>query len=871
MSAPESRSYGPYRVIRTLGSGGMGTVLLAEDPRLGRFVALKTFPRDAGRTSESREVALREARAVAGLNHPNIASVHDVLDIGGELVIVFEYVEGETLATRLDRGRLPVVEAIRIGAEIADGLAAAHARGIIHRDLKPGNVMLTPDGRAKILDFGIARAGPASEGMTTLTTTSHVFAGTPAYAAPEQWLGDAVTPQTDLFAFGMLLFEMFGGRRPFDADSRLAMMQLVLDAPRPNIRDVNPHVPPSVDALIGAALSRDPHQRPASAMEVASVLRSIARDLPPVGFEVRGSGFDVQGSTIHGSNVLARQAARRRGMLAAAIALTAAVVALLAPLRRDVAAPIGAVPVIAVLPLANATGTPTNDYIAAGVAESLTTSLASLQGVTMISRAAVVSAANRDPEPAAIARELGARYLVEGSVQLSGNRVKLGVNLVRPDRSVVWAESVEGLFDDIFSLQSRLAAALARALSVQLSAADRAKLAQQPTANPNALAAYYRGRALLERRDVRGNTEGALAAFNDAVTLDPNFAVAHAALGETYWSRYVETRDSADAERAVSAGTTALRLNPTSPEVRYTLAVTLAGTGQLDAAVAELQHALALRSNFEDARVQLGRVLARQSKIDEAIAEFRKVSDARPDFAIPYSAAGVALFESGRYREAAQAFERVTQLQPDNVVAHQQVGVASQALGDSERALASYQRALAIRPYAPAYSNIGAVYHERGEYAKAIEAYKQALAIRPLARETHRNIGDAYLKLGLTKDALRAYERAIELTRNDLKVDPRNARILSSLALYLQKANRTAEALEPLTAALRIAPQDFEVLRRAAAVHALAGRTTAALDALDLALQHGLSRESAEKEDEFESLRGSTRFKLLVTAKTPRS
>jgi tetratricopeptide (TPR) repeat protein/negative regulator of sigma E activity len=848
MPAQEGQSYGPYRVIRTLGSGGMGTVLLAEDSRLGRYVALKTFRRDPNDPADARDRVLREARAVAGLSHPNIASVHDVLDVGGEMVIVFEYVEGETLAARMARGRLPVVEAIRIAAEVADGLAAAHARGIIHRDLKPGNIMLTRDGRAKILDFGIARNASASQVGTTLTTTSGVFAGTPAYAAPEQWVGDPVTPRTDLFAFGILLFETLGGRRPFDAESRLAMMQLVLDAPRPNLREVNPQVPASVAALVETLLARDPNLRPASATEVASVLRSVERDLP---------------ATQHA--FVPARTGRRPLAVAAVIVLIAAVAALVAPLRRPDATPSAAVtPVVAVLPLANATGTPANDYIATGVADSLTTSLASMNGVVVISRAAVATAAARESEPARVASELGATYLVEGGVQLSGDRVKLTVNLVRPDRSVVWADSVEGLFDDIFSLQSRLAAALGRALSVQLSAAERAKLAQQPTANPDALAAYYRGRALLERRDVRGNTDAALAAFDEAVRLDPNFAVAHAARGEALWARYVETREPEAPAQAIEAGTTALRLDPNRASVRYTLAVSLAGSGRLDDAVDELQRALALQPTYDDARRELGNVLARKGKLDEAIAEYRRAIALRPDYWGHYSALGFSLLQAARYDEAAEAYRRVIQLQPDSATGYQQLGTVYQAMGRNAEAVANYERSISIQPSAQAYSNLGASHHARGDYRKAIDAYRAAIKIRPNSPATHRNLGDALRRLGLQSDAREAYADAARLAEAALEVNPRDPLTLSSLALYLAKRGDAHAADKRLDEALRLSPDDVQILYRAAAIHALAHRPSQAIAALTAAVRRGYNRRAAAEDDDFSSLRQHPEFVQLV-------
>jgi tetratricopeptide (TPR) repeat protein/tRNA A-37 threonylcarbamoyl transferase component Bud32 len=842
---PEMTNVGPYRVTRPLGRGGMGAVYLAHDTRLDREVALKLFSGPEATSATAREQVMAEARAAASINHPHIAAVHDVLEVDGQVAIVFEYVQGETLAERLRRGRLMPDETVRIALQLTDALTAAHNHGIIHRDLKPANIALTSNGVVKVLDFGVARVMPSEpDAVDGAVTTVAGFVGTLGYAAPEQCLGQSADARADVFSLGVVLYEMLTLRRPFAGTDAVSVMQAMLAAEPPRVRTLHPEVPAELDGLIARMLASDAAKRPASAQQVRDVLQSLA----PTNLGRAGA-----------------LSAKPRRWIAALLVAAAITAGLLGPMvwRRS-PAPADGPPVVAVLPLTNATGDQGNDYVALGVADSLITRLAALPSVTVLSRSAVADPRLRKSNLGALARELDASYLVDGSVQQAADQLRISLSLVRSDGSVAWADTVEGPFTSIFDLQTRLASALGQALAVQLSAADRASLAEQPTMSAAALAAYWRGRALLDRRDVAGNLDAAIASFEEAARLDPRYAAAHAARGEALWSRYLGTRSADDARAATEAGTTALRLDPDSPEVRYTLAVTLAGSGQLDAALEELQRALALRPNFEDARIELGSILARMGKTDEALAEFRAVSAVRPNYAAPHDAMGLSLYEAGRFAEAAAAFERVTALQPDNAVAHQRVGVAYQALGDNDNALKWYDKALSIRPYPQAYSNIGAIHHQRGEYARAVEAYRKAIDLRPNARETHRNLGDAYSKMGRTADAQQAYRRAIALTEEDLRVNPRDARTLASLALYLQKAGSGQQALNRLGEALKIGPTDFEVLRRAAQVHALAGRTEAALDALEAALRQGLRRETARGEDEFESLRGSERFAALT-------
>ena len=843
-------SIGPYRIIRQLGRGGMGAVYLAEDTRLNRQVALKmVLPADLD-DAAARARLMREARAAAALNHPHIATVHDVLEVDGRVVIVFEYVEGETLHARIRRGQIPPPEAVDIASQIAKALTAAHAQGIIHRDLKPANVIVGAGGHAKVLDFGIART--LSLGTTQTSgdgphTPSVIgFIGTPAYAAPEQLVSGAVDQRADLYALGVMLFEMITGERPFAGSDlvQLASSKLGKDAPR--LSSTGALVPPELDQLVGTLLARNPGQRPESAAEVLSKLRAIY-GTPSTRSLARPSRRGVVAS------------------IAAAVLLIAISAVGLWQLSRFTNRPLDAgPPVVAVLPLANVSGDPSKDYVAAGIAESLISSLAALPSITVLSRASVADARTRAKDESGLAKDLGATYLVNGSVQESGGMLKISLNLVRPDRTVAWGDSVEGAFDRIFDLQSRLATALTSALVVRVSASERERMNQQPTASPDALSSYWKGRALLERSDIKGNTEAAMAEFGEALRLDPRFALAHTGLSQVYRQKYSETKDPMWADRAIESANNALRLEPNRPEVRYALALTLQGAGRPNEAIDELNRALALQPNYEEARRRLGLVLAQQGQIDAAIVEFRKAIALRPTSASAYSTMGFALLGASRYKEAAEAFEEAVRLAPDIFTAYQQLGTAYQFLGDNDRALDSYRKAIAIRPSAPAYSNIGALLHQRGDFTGAVEAYRQAIAIRPNSAVTHRNLGDALSRLNQLDAARAEYVEAIRLFEIDLKVNPKDARTLVLLAVVSQKAGRADAARKYVSAALQIAPENPDVLYRAATVSALAGEATAALNHLEQALKRGYSRTFASEDDDLAAIRSNQRFQTLL-------
>jgi tetratricopeptide (TPR) repeat protein len=386
--------------------------------------------------------------------------------------------------------------------------------------------------------------------------------------------------------------------------------------------------------------------------------------------------------------------------------------------------------------------------------------------------------------------------------------------------------------------------------------------------NADALSAYWRGRALLERRDLKGNPEAALAAFDEALAQDPRFADAHAARGEALWADYLDSKDPPLAQAAVDAGFTALRINPNSAHVRYSLALTLFGNGRLSDAVEELQHAVTLQPNFDDALRLLGTVLARQGRIDDATAEIQKAIALRPGYWDHYSALGQVLLQAGRFAEAAGAFRKVTELQPDNAFGYQQLGTVQQTLGDDEGALANYERALKLRPTAQAYSNIGAFWHRKREYARAVEAYSRALALRPNSAATHRNLGDALLRLGRTGDARTEYREAVRLAEAELQVNPRDGRNLAALAVYLAKAGDQAAAAGRIARANELSGNELQVIYRTAVVYTLQGRADDAMALLERLVGLGYPLRSIVDDDDFEPLTASPRFQKLISPVT---
>ena len=830
----------------------MGVVWLAEDTRLGRKVALKTVKSADADTATGRQRLMREARAAAALNHPHIAAVHDVLDVDGKVIVVFEYVEGDTLSARMQRARMSVADAVEIAWQLADALAAAHAQGVVHRDLKPTNVVIGPDGRAKVLDFGIARVVPAGGDPSSASgTVSAGLVGTPGYAAPEQYLSRDVDGRADLYALGVMLFEMITARRPFPGVDAVAIASAVFRDPAPKLSAFDgPAVPPALAALVARLLEREPTRRPGSGDEVLVALSPLR---------------DAESSPLARRTAVLRRRVPTSVIVLAATALGVAVMVVgRAQWGSRAAGPES--PVVAVLPLTNMSGDAANDYLGAGLAESLITSLASAPRVIVLSRSAVEESRQQNPDRASFVRALDASYLVTGTVQAVADQLRVTLNLERPDASVAWGRTVEGPTSDLFTLQSDLAAALSEALDDESPSRERRRPAAPSTASDTAQLAYWKGRAHFERRDLAGNVQAALQEFERAIAADPTFAVGHAGLAEAQWQMYVQTNDKQWAERAVESTERALQLEPDRPNVVYTAAMTQYRSGHYDNALQRLDRVLALQPTSEDAIRLKGTVLMRLGRVDEGLAEFNRAAAIRPNAVTLYTDKGLALYSASRFGDALEAFEKAIALSPSSSVSLARAGAAAQAMGEDDKALAFYEKANSIQPRAETFSSMGTIYYGRGDFERAASAYEGALLIRPLCAITNRNLGDAYRRLGRQAEARRAYQQAVRLAEAEVAVSPGDARAIARLAVYQAKAGDDAAARRSLADATRLAADDGQVQLRAGVVHALAGRIDPALDAIARALAKGITPRAVAAEEDFERLRQLPRFAGMVNA-----
>ena len=850
-------SIGRFKILQPLGAGGMGEVFLARDPELRRNVALKRLKGFETDSPEARALTLREARRAAGLNHPGIATIYDVLESEGRAYIVMEYVEGESLAAWLGSGKMPLEDTLSVARQICDAMVSAHGQGIIHRDLKPANVVLTRDGKVKILDFGLAKrhlpVTSASDGSLDTTFTETIagegrLVGTPSYMSPEQLRGGPIDPRSDVYSFGVLLYEMIAGRRPFEAAGLMDLAAAILTTPPTPLTEIDTAIPGRLSALVSTAMAKRPEDRQQSMSQVYSDLGALTANAEPSPAKT------------------GRMALRGRSALLLAVVLVAAFVYWGPSFRGSGrGAKVPGPPVVVVLPLKNETGDPSGDVFCAGFEDVLVSNLASVPGVTVVARSATVEAGARTVDPSVVGAKLGATLLVEGGFQRTDELMRVTAQLVNPaTKAIVWSGTFDAKPKEIFGLQRDVASGLAVALKLTLTPAQRKRLDTPPTSNVDAFAEYAQARSFMDRQDVSGNLDRAIALFESARTKDPRFALAHAGLGEALWLKYRQTKDISLPDKAREATLEALRIDPEQSRVRYTLALIYRGTGRDEDAIEELHQALAIQPNADDAHRGLGELFTKAGRIDDAVLEFNQAIALRPNYDAHHRALATALYRSGRYPEALAAIHRAIELQPDSRWDHQILGAILQSQGDSKGAIESYERANAIEPTAEAYSNIGTIRYGEGNFSEAARAYREAVRLSPKNAALRRNLGDAMHRLGQADEARSAWGEAAALCENELLVNPKSGRSGALLALLDAKLGRSAEAEKRSSDALAATPADAIVLYQAGVVQALLGHPDRALDLIGKAIERGYSVSDLRQDDDLLSLQALPAYRKLV-------
>jgi non-specific serine/threonine protein kinase len=680
------QTIGRYRIVSKLGAGGMGEVFLADDTELERQVALKFLPVSVAGDAEVLERFKREAKAAAALDHPNIITVHEIGEHKGRAFIVMSYVEGELLSDAIARKDLSIDRALQIALQICDGLAKAHQAGIVHRDMKPDNVALDEDGNVKILDFGLAKLGD----VTRLTKEDSTV-GTLYYMSPEQARGDDVDARTDLFSVGAMLYEMITGRRAFEGDHAAAVhYSIANEDPQPMSR-FNNKVTPELDRIVSKLLSKDVGARYQTAADAMADIRSLRTDTGEV--HATGSGHAKAGVS---PAVTAPKSGRRRGLWigSAALAVVAVLVVLFNPFSSGGPSSDEARPMVVVLPFENL-GEDEEEYFADGITDEITSRLATITGLGVISRTSAMRYKNSNKSVAEIADELKVTHILEGTIRWDKSGevdvVRITPQLIRTsDDTHLWADNYQRDLERIFEVQADIATHIAQAMEVTVLDKDLRTIEAVPTENTEAYKYYLRGLEYTHAGSglTTGNIQIAIDMFNNAVELDPGFAEAWAMLGTVHANYYHNGVDRTPARLAMAkeAVERAIALGPNVAEARLAMGLYhYWGLKDYDNALAWLEKAAEIRSGHKETIQSFGWVLRRLGRYEEATEYLKETLKLDPQDMGTLIGLG-ELHATRRDMEPALGyFRQVVELYPDETLGYFYVAMAERKRGNIGR------------------------------------------------------------------------------------------------------------------------------------------------------------------------------------------
>jgi TolB-like protein/Tfp pilus assembly protein PilF/predicted Ser/Thr protein kinase len=770
---------GRYQILEELGRGGMGVVYKAEDTKLKRTVALKFLPPELTHISEVKERFMREAQAAAALDHPNICTVYEFDEAEEKTFISMAYVEGLSLTKKLESGPLELDEALRIALQVAEGLRKAHKSGVVHRDIKSANIMVTKEDQAKIMDFGLARMTG-----TTLLTQEGTTMGTIAYMSPEQAQGEVVDHRTDIWSFGVVLYEMFGGQLPFMGEHDQTVVYSILNKKPKPIAELRSEIPVSIGQVVDKALEKNPDKRYQQIDELLDDLKSISAGIVPEEIKAR----------------LRKEKLRKRKraiLYAGAPGLVIVIAVLVLTLFTGRAEAIDS---IAVLPLKNLTGDSEQEYFVDGVTDELIGQLGQISGLQrVISRTSVMRYKNTDKSLPEIAREMNVDALVEGTVYQVGENVSIKLQLfdALPEERSLWTERYDRPVTDVLVMYGEMARAIAENIQVKLTVQEETRFTDARKVNPEAYEAYIKGQFHWYKLNPQ-DLDIALKYFELAREKDPNYALAYVGIAHVWVGRQQQGLVSASeaAPRAKTAALKALELDDTLPEIHHMLAsIRTWVEWDWESGEKAYRRAIELNPNYPDPRAFYSQLLFWMGRPEEAMTQIGRALDLDPFNPLFQGAHAMSLNFSRQYDEAIAEFQKTLKTESDNWIALSNLRTAYHHKGMYEEALEIWKKWFAAKDDQEAEEALTLGFKDGG-YSGALSRVAELMVQRSRTTYvTSWQIATMYTRAGKNEKALnwlkKAYEEhdgnmpyiSIDPIFDDLRNEPRFQDLLRRMNL----------------------------------------------------------------------------------------
>jgi eukaryotic-like serine/threonine-protein kinase len=857
-----------YRIEALLGQGGMGRVYKAYDKTLDRTVALKVVRQGVMADTEALNRFKQELLLASKISHTNILRIHDMGEVGDVKFITMAFVDGPDLHHILQQTpKLPFDRVVNFATQLAAALAAAQAEGVIHRDLKPQNILVAKDDHLYVSDFGLARS--FEESAVQMTRTG-AFMGTPRYMSPEQVEGKPADLRSDLYAYGLILYEMVTGDVPFTGESTLKVMyQRIQEKPK-SPKTLNPDLPNWFVQVIMRCLEKDPAVRYQHADEIVLDLQGARSTVSAS----RGSGGISRTVQIQ-----IPEFANNRWIWGVAGIVALVVLTFAIPATRHIVlpgkgtapgSPISGVPplasgrFVAVLPLQVLGDESQLGYLAQGIQEALSTKLFQLKDIRVTDADAAAKVNQKQPL-VKIGEALGANMVVQGTMQGSGDKIRIILKLEDvANNKELWSQQFDGVAGDLFTLEDEIYNPLVTALNVNPTNDERANAGVHATENMAAYDLYLKGRNAMRGQQDLKNVDAAMNFYQDALKQDAGFALAYAGLSEASLVEYREKKDPFWAQKALAAAQQAQRLNDNSAEVHFVLGRVYSRTGKSAEAIAELKRTVAIEPNSDDGYRGLGSVYLTLGQKDQALEAYGKAVQINSYYWYNYNQLGHAYSEFGEYDKALAAFKRVIELEPDNATGYMNIGVVYSQQGKYEEAIPYFQKSLQAQPSYLAYSNLGTAYFYLKKYPDSVPMFEKAVELNPNDPTSMGNLADAYRWSGQRDKANATYDKAIALAYKELEVNPKDTDALGGLTQYYGKKGNTAQSLEFIRRARSINPADVDLIYTEAVVYTLANRPEDAMKSLREAFEKGHSVQEAQTDPELAALQGRRDFGLLV-------